>query len=208
MTRFGYVMVTYFAVMGVVIASLVPVPLRLIWNASASAPIGSDLDPAHHPAVTDLVAVGRTSRSPTSWSSAAISVARAADEARHGAAGQRVCRTGLAITVDGCRSGVRSTAIARPPAAGLAGLPPYRRRRLFLMNPDVRDSLDGRFRPDPGARRHRQGHAALHRRGRRWPLRLARRHAATASIDGSGARRSFPTPPPGDIMPRSVNSRA
>ena len=40
MTRFGYVMVTYFAAMGVAIAAFIPTPTKLIWNATASAPIG------------------------------------------------------------------------------------------------------------------------------------------------------------------------
>ena len=40
MTRFGYVMVTYFVTMGVAIAAFIPTPTKLIWNASASAPIG------------------------------------------------------------------------------------------------------------------------------------------------------------------------
>lgn len=49
MTRFGYVMVTYFSIMGVAIASCIPTPLHLVWNASASVPIGLyDLDPPRH----------------------------------------------------------------------------------------------------------------------------------------------------------------
>jgi type IV secretory pathway protease TraF len=40
MTRFGWVMATYFATMGVAISAFVEMPRRLIWNASASAPIG------------------------------------------------------------------------------------------------------------------------------------------------------------------------
>ena len=40
MTRFGYVMATYFATMGIAIVSFVQMPLRLVWNASASVPIG------------------------------------------------------------------------------------------------------------------------------------------------------------------------
>jgi hypothetical protein len=62
-----------------------------------------------------------------------------------GLAGQRVCRTGNAITVDACRLACARPRPARPSAAGLAGLPPHRRRQIFLMNPDVRDSLDGRY---------------------------------------------------------------
>ncbi len=45
MTRFGYVMVTYFSAMGVAIASCISLPAKLLWNASASTPIGFyDLD--------------------------------------------------------------------------------------------------------------------------------------------------------------------
>jgi len=58
MTRRGYVMATCLAVIGTTLASLVPVPPRLIWNASASVPIGFyDLDPPGHLEIGDLVAV-------------------------------------------------------------------------------------------------------------------------------------------------------
>ena len=58
MTRFGYVMTTYFASLGIGASALFhPLP-RLIWNASASVPIGLY---AVHPAgalhVTELVVV-------------------------------------------------------------------------------------------------------------------------------------------------------
>ena len=46
MTRFGYVMATYFATMGVTVAAFVSLPMELLWNASASTPIGFyDLHP-------------------------------------------------------------------------------------------------------------------------------------------------------------------
>ena len=58
MTRRGYVIATCLAVMGTTLASLVPVPLRLIWNASASVPIGFYMiAPADRIEVPDLVAV-------------------------------------------------------------------------------------------------------------------------------------------------------
>ena len=58
MTRRGYVIATCLAVMGTTLASLVPVPLRLIWNASASVPIGFyTIAPADRIEVPDLVAV-------------------------------------------------------------------------------------------------------------------------------------------------------
>ena len=58
MSRFGYVMTTYFAVMLIGVLSIISFAPKLIWNASASTPIGlyaisaSDVLEA-----TDLVAV-------------------------------------------------------------------------------------------------------------------------------------------------------
>ena len=40
MTRFGYVMTTYFAALGIGLSALFHPAPRLIWNASASVPIG------------------------------------------------------------------------------------------------------------------------------------------------------------------------
>ena len=58
MTRFGYVMTTSFAVTAVGVLSYLPVAPKLIWNASASVPLGLySIAPARHLKVTDLVAV-------------------------------------------------------------------------------------------------------------------------------------------------------
>src|SRR5690606_18668777 len=58
MTRFGYVMVTYFAAMGVAVAAFIPTPTKLIWNATASAPIGFyTVEPAERIEVPELVAI-------------------------------------------------------------------------------------------------------------------------------------------------------
>jgi len=63
MTRFGYVMTTYFCVLAIGGLSFVHVAPRLIWNASASTPIGLyAIHPAEHLEVTDLVAVDGTGR--------------------------------------------------------------------------------------------------------------------------------------------------
>ena len=58
MTRFGYVMATYFASLGIGASALFhPLP-RLIWNASASVPIGLyAVRPAGALHVTELVVV-------------------------------------------------------------------------------------------------------------------------------------------------------
>ena len=58
MTRFGYVMVTYFSGIGIAAASLVTVPVKLLWNATASTPVGLyRLGAAGHLKRGDLVAV-------------------------------------------------------------------------------------------------------------------------------------------------------
>ena len=40
MTRFGWVMVTYFSVVAIGISAFVHPAPKLVWNASASAPVG------------------------------------------------------------------------------------------------------------------------------------------------------------------------
>ncbi|MFG1384607.1 S26 family signal peptidase, partial [Xanthobacter sp. V3C-4] len=58
MTRFGYVMVTYFSVMGVAAVAFVPTSLKLVWNVSASAPVGLyAIEPARWLEVTELLAI-------------------------------------------------------------------------------------------------------------------------------------------------------
>ena len=58
MTRFGAVMVTYFATMAIGVSAFVHPAPKLIWNASASVPIGLyRVRPAGDLHVTDLVVV-------------------------------------------------------------------------------------------------------------------------------------------------------
>ena len=148
MTRFGYVMVTYFVTMGVAIASFVPTPLRLVWNASASVPIGLyDLDPPRHLTVGDLVAV-MPDKPLADFMVERGYIGRGVPLMKHIAAlpGQTVCRTGTAITVDAVPLG---NAVDRDKRGH--DLPVWQGCRciadgdIFLMNPDVPDSLDGRY---------------------------------------------------------------
>ena len=58
MTRLGYVIVTCLAAMGAVAATVVPTPTKLIWNVTASAPVGLyTVEPADAIEVPELVAV-------------------------------------------------------------------------------------------------------------------------------------------------------
>jgi len=148
MTRFGYVMTTYFALLGFVWAAIFPVSPRFIWNASASVPTGLY---AIHSAgtlhVTELVVV----RPPTS-------LATFLDERHYlpkgvpmlkrilALPGQTVCRWDRTITVDGVAMG---EALDRDKSGRM--LPAWRGCRavaddeVFLMNWQSRDSFDGRY---------------------------------------------------------------
>ena len=153
MTRFGYVMTTYFCVLGIGIASFLPVPLRLVWNASASVPIGLyGLEPPRDLRVGDLVAVA-PSRHLADFMAERGYLGRGVPLMKHVAAlpGQTVCRLRTTITIDGVARGEaldRDRKGRRLPAwQGCRRIGPG---SVFLMNSAVRDSLDGRyFGPTP-----------------------------------------------------------
>jgi type IV secretory pathway protease TraF len=106
MTRFGYVMTTYLAMLTVgVLAFFHPAP-RLIWNATASTPTG-------------LYALRP---------------------------GQTVCRAGDTVTVDHAEVGTaRDRDHLGRPLPRWSGCRVLGAREVFLMNPTVPDSLDGRY---------------------------------------------------------------
>jgi conjugative transfer signal peptidase TraF len=148
MTRFGWVMSTYVASLAIGVSALLhPLP-RLIWNASASVPIGLY---AVHPAgalrVSELVVV----RPPAT-------LASFLDKRRYlpkgvpmlkrilALPGQTVCRSGRAITVNGIPMGQALDYDSRGRA-----LPAWQGCRVvagdevFLMNRQSEDSFDGRY---------------------------------------------------------------
>ena len=148
MTRLGYVIVTYVSIMGVAVASVIPTPTRLVWNVSASVPIGLyAIDPPGDLTVTDLVAVDP----PEPLASFMIErgyIGRGVPLLKRvmGLPGQEACRIRRTITVDGVELGV---ALDRDRTG--RELPVWQGCRriagdeIFLMNSDVRDSLDGRY---------------------------------------------------------------
>ena len=170
MTRLAYVMSTSFVVLAIAGRSSVSITPQLIWNASASAPIGLyTVRTAADLGVTDLVAVDapeplasfpQPARIPAAW--------RAADEA-HRSASRTNCvpyRTQCQRRHyrDGRGAGARS---ARPRAAGLAGLSDASRERNLpheLGRPgQPRWPL---LRTDPQKLHHRPRASAVDRRGR------------------------------------------
>lgn len=148
MTRFAYVMTTSFAVVAVGGLSFLPVAPKLIWNASASVPLGLySIEPARHLEVADLVAV-RTPEPLASFMAERRYLPRGVPLMKRVAAlpGQRVCRNGAHITIDGIDMG---EALARD-HAGRALLSWQGCRRIadgeiFLMNWAAPDSMDGRY---------------------------------------------------------------
>lgn len=148
MTRFGYVMTTYFALLGFVWAAIFPASPRFIWNASASVPTGLyTIHPAGALHVTELVVV----RPPAA-------LASFLDQRRYlpkgvpmlkrilALPGQTVCRADRTITVDGVAMGeaLDRDRLGRP-LPTWAGCRVVARDEVFVMNWQSSDSLDGRY---------------------------------------------------------------
>ncbi|RWD79099.1 S26 family signal peptidase [Mesorhizobium sp.] len=148
MTRLGLVIATALAAIGVGYPGLAPMPTKLIWNASASAPIGLyTVTPADRLDGPELVAVDPPEVLATFLDTRGY-VPEGVPLIKHvlAVAGQTVCRTGLVITVDGIEMGA-----ARERDRSGRDLPVWQGCKripsgaVFLMNWQVRDSLDGRY---------------------------------------------------------------
>ncbi|MBX6178934.1 S26 family signal peptidase [Pseudomonas aeruginosa] len=155
MTRRRTLAVTALAVIGIAATSAADWPVKLIWNATASAPIGFyTVEPADALDVPELVAV-MPPEPLAAFMAERGYIARGVPLLKRvvGLPGQQVCRLRSAITVDGIEMG---EALERDSLG--RDLPVWRGCRvigddqLFLMNWEVRDSLDGRyFGPVPAA---------------------------------------------------------
>jgi conjugative transfer signal peptidase TraF len=148
MTRLGLIVATALAAVAVGYPGLSQMPINLIWNATASAPVGFyTVEPANRIEVPDLVAV-LPPEPLARFMVARGYVGRAAPLLKRVLAlpGQRVCRTGRTIRVDAIEMG---EALERDRMGRV--LPAWQGCRviaegeLFLMNWEVRDSLDGRY---------------------------------------------------------------
>jgi conjugative transfer signal peptidase TraF len=157
MTRRRYLWVASFCATATAtaIAIFINPPLRLIWNVSASVPTGlyavREIDA---PKRGDLVAVAPPERLARFLETRGY-LPRNIPLLKQVMAlpGQRVCRIGRRISVDG-----QAIGDARERDSHGRLLPVWQGCRtlgqdaLFLMNPDVPDSLDGRyFGPLPAA---------------------------------------------------------
>jgi conjugative transfer signal peptidase TraF len=148
-------MATYFSGLMIGVLALVPPAPKLIWNATASTPAGLyAVRPIGDPQVGDLVLV-MPPEPVASFLSDGGYLPKGVPLLKHVAAvpGQRICRLGRAITIDGV-----VIAAARERDSRGRDLPVWSGCRIianteiFLMNADVPDSLDGRyFGPLPAA---------------------------------------------------------
>ncbi|TYL85927.1 S26 family signal peptidase [Bradyrhizobium cytisi] len=148
MTRFGYLMVTYLAMLaagGLVFVHPAP---RLIWNATASTPTGfytlHSVEKLH---ALDLVAV-RLPEPIANELAVGGFLPKGVSLLKHVMAlpGQTVCRSGDAITVDDVDVGAAHDRdhLGRP-LPRWSGCTTLQSGEVFLMNPTVPDSLDGRY---------------------------------------------------------------
>jgi conjugative transfer signal peptidase TraF len=148
MTGFGAIMTTCFAVLFVgALALLRPVP-KLIWNASASVPIGLYLvNPAGALHIGELVLV-RPPEALAGFLAQRGYLAMGVPLLKHVLAlpGQTVCRTGRTVTIDGMAVG---QALERDHLGRI--LPTWRGCRMvavhevFFMNWQSENSFDGRY---------------------------------------------------------------
>lgn len=148
MSRMGYGMATCSAVMSLAVAAFAPMPLKLVWNASASTPIGLyAVHPAGRLSITDLVVV-RAPEPLATFLAEGGYLPREVPLMKRVAAlpGQRICRNGHTISVDG-------TPMAEAHDRDRLGwpLPVWQgcrllvEREVFLLNRQIPDSLDGRY---------------------------------------------------------------
>ena len=155
MTRVAYLMSTSLVVLAIAGGSSVSITPKLIWNASASAPVGLyTVRPATDLGVTDIVAV-EAGEPLASFLKEREYLPRGVPLMKRIAAlpGQTVCRIGRNVSVDTIAMG---EALARDRRG--RELPVWQGCRtlgtseIFVMNWDVPDSFDGRyFGPIPKA---------------------------------------------------------
>ncbi len=148
MSRRRILAATLLAVVAIAAPFAVEMPMKLVWNATASAPIGFyAIEPVDQLTVPELVAV----MPPEPLAAFMVQRGYVGDgvpllKRVAGLPGQRVCRIGRAVTVDGVAMGeaLERDRLGRD-LPDWQGCRVIRDGELFLMNWDVRDSLDGRY---------------------------------------------------------------
>jgi len=155
MIRLGYVTATLSSALLIGGQSFAPATPRLVWNATASTPTGLyALQATGRLRAMQLVAV-RPPESIVSFLADGGFLPKGVLLLKHVLAlpGQTVCRAGPTVTVDGIDVGAaRDQDRLGRPLPSWIGCRTLRPDEVFLMNPSVQDSLDGRyFGPFPAA---------------------------------------------------------
>lgn len=148
MTRFGYVVLTYIVMLTACAVMFVHPAPRLIWNATASTPVGFyTLHPVERLHALELVVV-RLPEPIASFLADGDFLPKSVPLLKHVMAlpGQTVCRTGDTVTVDAVVVGAAHDRdhLGRP-LPRWSGCTTLQPGQVFLMNPTVPDSLDGRY---------------------------------------------------------------
>src|SRR5260370_38947196 len=148
MTRLAYVMSTSFVVLAIAGRSVVSITRKLIWNASASAPVGLyAVRTAADLGVTDLVAVDAPEPLASFLGEREYLPGGVPLMKRIAALpGQTVCRNGSSVSVDTIAMGEALARDRRGRELPIwQGCRTPRSSEIFLMNWDVQSSLDGRY---------------------------------------------------------------
>ena len=155
MTPFGYIMTTYFTVLAIELSAFLHPAPKIIWNASASVPIGFYAVRATGVLQVNELVVVRPPEPLASFLADRGYLPRGVSLLKGIAAlpGQTVCRVGRTITVDSMPIGdaleFDRRGRALPVWQGCSAIAPG---EVFVMNPQSEDSLDGRyFGPLPAA---------------------------------------------------------
>ena len=148
MTRTGILLTTSAATVGLALTAFIDMPKKLVWNASASIPLGLyTITPINHLKIGDRVAIDPP-EAIASFLAERGYLPRGIPLLKTVAAlsGQRVCRIGSKIIIDGVAIGE-----ARERDRLGRALPIWQGCRnigadeIFLMNATVADSFDGRY---------------------------------------------------------------
>jgi conjugative transfer signal peptidase TraF len=149
MTRRAAWAVTGTAAIGLMLLPIaVTSPPVLVWNASASVPIGLyAVQPAGVLHIGQLV-IAMPPEPLASFLARCDYLPERVPLLKHVAAlpGQRICRAGVIVTIDGAFAGVALTLDSRNrPLPAWNGCQTVAKGEVFLMNRGVPDSLDGRY---------------------------------------------------------------
>ncbi len=148
MKRVLYLIVAATALAAIGITTFSPMPMKLLWNATASAPIGLyAVGPASKLQIGDLVVV-RPDEALENFMVERRYIGRDVPLLKHIAAlsGQQVCRIGRDIMIDGRFAAAALDRDSRgrdlPVWQGCQHIAP---NAVFLINPAALDSLDSRY---------------------------------------------------------------